>query len=284
MLSRRWLVNGLLILAIAILAAIGYRFEPASDAQPQAPRIELDTAAIERIEIRTANEQLELQRQPAGWMLLEPLHWPADRASVERLFRIVDTGGARPLETAATDLARFGLDNPQASVRLGRIDIRFGSVNSIGERRYTQIDRALYLLPDVQLPLIQQGAAGFVDRRLLPPAFEVTALSLPGLELRRDADGDWRAAENEAGEAAALAGLVDNWQRLEATRIGIYQDPRAPTGRIVATLRDAQPIELLLLATDPELVIANPALGLQYHFRGTQYARLFTPSSDENPG
>jgi len=280
MLSRRWLVNGLLMLVITILAAIGYRLERTPEPQPPAAHSDFDAAAVERIEIRTANERLVLQKQPSGWMLFEPLHWPASRAAVERLFRIVDTGVTRPLEAAAIDLARFGLDNPQAAVQFGDIAIRFGGVNSIGGRRYTQIDSALFLLPDVDLPLIQQGAAGFIDRRLLPPAFGVTALSLPELELRRDADGNWRSVEGDTTRTGTLDTLVDNWQRLEATRIGVYQDPRAPIGRIVAKLRDAEPIELLLLATDPELVIANPGLGLQYHFRGELYDRLFSPVDD----
>ena len=81
---------------------------------------------------------------------------------------------------------------------------------------------------------------------------------------------------------ASLAALVDNWQTLEPTRIGVYQDPRPAIARIVAETGDGEPLELLLLATDPEIIIANPALGSQYHFHGELYDRLFTPPSDEN--
>jgi len=282
MLSRRWLVNGLLVLMIAILTAVGYRLERAAEGQVPAPQSEFDAAAVERIEIRSANGQLALQRQQAGWTLLEPVHWPADRASVERLFRLADTGEARPLPASGADLARLGLDPPLASVQLGETAVRFGAVNNIGERRYTQIDATLYLLPDVHLPLILQGPAGFIDRHLLPAGFEVASLGLPGLELRRDADGNWRAGERDDIEAQALARLVCNWQSLEPTRIGAYDDPRTPTGRIVAQSRDGESIEFLLLSIDPEIVVANPALGLQYHFRARQYDRLFTAPADEN--
>jgi hypothetical protein len=283
MLSRRWLFNGLLILLIAVLATLGYRLEvvPAPPSKPA--QAGFDTAAVERIEVRTANDQLALQRHRSGWRLAAPLRWPADRANVERLFRIVDTGAATPLQEAAIDLVRFGLDEPAAQLQLGQISVRFGSVNNIGERRYTLIDSALYLLPDVHLPLIQQGISGFIDRRLLPPDFEITALSLPGLELRRDADGAWLAGERRDPSTETLAALVASWQQLAATRIGSYQDPRAPTGRIVARLADGERIELLLLATDPEIVIANPALGLQYHLLGEHYERLFSLPGDENP-
>ena len=283
MLSRRWLVNGLLILVIAVLATLGYRLEVEPEPPLQPAHAGFDTAAVEAIEVRTADQQLALQKHASGWRLAAPLRWPADRANVERLFRIVDTGAAEPLQEAAIDLARFGLDEPPAQLQLGQLSIRFGSVNNIGERRYTLIDSALYLLPDVHLPLILQGISGFIDQRLLPPDFEITTLSLPGLELRRDAGGAWQAGERGDLNAETLVALVADWQHLEATRIGSYQDPRAPTGRIVAGLSDGEHIELLLLATDPEIIIANPALGLQYHLRGEYFDRLFTPLGDENP-
>ena len=282
MLTQRWLINGLLVLVIAVLAVIGYRLDPSPQPAANPAQNKIDTAAIERIEIQIADQQLLLQRQQASWVMLEPLRWPADRAAVERLFRIVDNGAAMPLDDADIDLAKLGFDNPPARLRLGETEISFGIVNNIGERRYTLIDSALYLLPDIHLPLILQGSSGFLDRRLLPPVFEITVLSLPGFELRRNADGAWQAVGQENISAATLAALVDNWQALEPTRIGVYQDPRAPTARIVAKPRDGEPIELLLLATDPDIVIANPALGSQYHFHGELYDRLFTPSSDEN--
>jgi hypothetical protein len=38
-----------------------------------------------------------------------------------------------------------------------------------------------------------------------------------------------------------------------------------------------------LLSVAPELVIANPGLGLQYHFKAGLYNRLISPLEDENP-
>jgi len=281
MLSQRWLVNGLLLVAIAILAVIGYRLDGPAEGGPPAPGAA--TAAVARIEIETAGERLSLQREDGGWMLLEPLRWPADSRSIERLLRIADTGGARPLAAGDVDAASLGLDDPLARLQLGDTRVSFGIVNNIGERRYTMIDSALYLLPDVHLPFILQGSAGFVDRRLLPPRFDLTALSLPGLELRRSGDGGWQAAGRDDIDSSLAAAVAADWQDLEATRIGVYEPTGSPQGRIAAQLGDGEKLEFLLLSTDPELVIASPALGLQYHFRADRYRRLISPSADENP-
>ena len=283
MLSRRWIVNGLLILSILLVAYVGYRLDAPPETAAQPSPTHSGTAAIERIEIETGTASLSLAREADSWTIVEPIHWPANLDSVRRLIGIIDTGDTPPLDAGSADLATLGLDKPVAQVRIGEIRVRFGSTNNIGARRYTMIDSELFLLDDRQLPFILQGLSGFVDRRLLPPRFGLTALSLPGNELLRDDSGAWRASGGGTVDAQRLADLAGNWQSLEASRVADIDTAHPVRAGISASLNDGSRHEFLLLSVDPELIIANPELGLQYHFHAGLYNRLISPLDDENP-
>jgi hypothetical protein len=281
MLSRRWIVNGLLILVILLVGLVGYRLENPSETASQPPPA-TGNIEIDHIEIETGDVRLSLAKDADDWKLLDPVQWPADRKNVARLLDLVAAREFRPLDANGADLATLGLEEPLARLRLNDIRISFGITNNIGERRYTMIDSELFLLADSQLPFILQGLPGFVDRRLLPPGFRLAALALPDLELRRDDNGAWQARGRDDIDAPRLQELAASWQSLEASRIGIIDDSRPVRAGIAAELADGERHDYLLLSVDPEIVIANPALGLQYHFRRGLYGRLLTVD-DEDP-
>lgn len=283
MLSRRWLVNGLLILAILAVTLLGYRLEKGFETGPQPLPVASKKTDIEHIEIETADASMSLTKDADGWNFLDPVRWPADRAGVERLLDLADTRKLVPLDAGSADLATLGLENPLARLRLGDIRVGFGISNNIGGRRYTMIDSGLFLLVDRQLPFILQGLSGFIDRRLLPPRFKLASLTLPDFELRRDDSGAWHAAGSDDIAAPGLQQLAGNWQSLEASRVSAYDDSRPTLAGIAAELAGGERYEYLLLSTDPEIVIANPALKLQYHFHRGLYDRLIFPIDDENP-
>ena len=281
MFSRRWLVNCLLLLATGLIVLIGLYFDDNAEqvAEPAVPG--LDAASIERVEIRMAAAALSLRRLDGNWTIQDPIRWPANPTAVGKLIGITRMKDLEPIEFANIDLARLGLDPPSAEVRLGEITLRFGITNNIGGRRYTMIGERLFLLPDLQLPFISQGLAGFVDRRLLPPDLGLSALTLPGLELQRDAENRWHAAGRTDLGTERLAGVIADWRGHEAHRVDNYDGSGTARLRIAATLDDGTRHELLLLSTEPEIEIANPGLGLRYYFASSLYDRLITPAEDD---
>ena len=279
MFSQRWTLNGLLVLVIVLIVWLGGFFESPRQAPPARTIPGFDPDAIDRIEIRSAASSLVLVRREDNWLLIEPLEWPASQAAVERLLAIPDIGDARPLDSEAVDPVSLGFDDSGTELLVGETRIRFGISNNIGERRYTMIGDAVYLLPDLHAPFIEQGLPGFVDRRLLPPGFELARLELPGATIHRNEQG-WESPALPARQAAELA---TGWQDLQATRVSAYARTGSDPLRIVASLDGATEFEFMLLSTRPEIVIANPALGLRYHFQSSQRDRLLPPGDDENP-
>jgi len=279
-LSRRWLVNFALLLAIAALVYAGLRLD-AGSAPKSSPRVStLRADAVDRIELQVGGLQLGLQRGDGGWRITAPIDWPAEDGNVERLLSIVKLEADPVAQAAEVDLRELGLQPPQATLRLNGTPLLFGATNNIGGRRYVLVESRLYLLPDTHLAFAAQGLLGIVDRRLLPDRADISALRLPGLEIVRDGGGQLRSTPEPGPTPARLERLLDGWQTLSASRI-LRLDPAAGAGEpIEVRFADGRRIDFRLLSTAPEIIIANPGIGLQYHFRASLAEQLLAPAGD----
>ncbi len=282
MLSRRWIINYVLIILIIVFTYIGNRYDVKTGFQAEKTLSPLGPAEIESMEIQTADESIALRRVGQAWSLEAPIQWPANQINVARLLEIVDTPIESSLPADEIDLSTLGLEFPRARLRLNQQSILFGETNNIGQRRYVMIDSTVYLLPDNHLPFISQGLAGLIDRRLLPRSLGLSSLSLPDFELTRDGNDGWQADDDRLDEER-LAELVADWQGLEAARVQPYRAGATPREKIIARLEDQRELEFFLMSIEPEIVIANPELGLQYHFGDEFYYRLIALREDENP-
>ena len=283
MFSRRWIINYVLIVLIVLFTWVGNRYEVKTGYQPKPEVSMLETADIQSIEIKTADASLSLRRDNSGWTLAAPIAWPANNVNVERLIDIVNSETDSRLDADEIDPASIGLDFPRAMLQLNDTRVLFGATNNIGERRYTMIDSTVFLLPDVHLPFITQGLNGLVDRRLLPKKLSLQSLHLPGLEFTLGKDASWQAANGEIGREQAER-LVGNWQGLEASRIKLFDASGTPRQKIEARFADGHSLEFFLMSIDPEIVIANPKIGLQYHYDKAFYYQLISLRADENTG
>ena len=283
MLSRRMIINFVLIVLIIIFTYVGNHFDVNPGYQPKPGVTGLNAADIKSIEIKTADVSLTLKREPNGWSLETPIRWPANNVNVERVLDIVNSRTESRLDAAEIDLATLGLDFPRAMLRLDDTRVLFGATNNIGERRYTMIDSTIFLLPDNHLPFISQGLTGLVDRRLLPRKLGLTSPKLPQLQLSRNADNNWELAKPNDFSPRQIAQLVGNWQALEAAQIKPYAATGTPRQKIQAGFDNGQKLEFFLMSIEPEIVIANPQINLQYHFSADLYYQLIALRRDENP-
>jgi len=283
-LSKRWIVNYVLLIVIAALtyAALRVDEEPVSEASAGISK--LTAGDIAALEIESAGSLIRLTRSDAAWIIEAPTNWPAHGATIERLLSIVDIEASALGNAAGIDLAPLGLHEPVATLRFNDSQLLFGTNNNIGARRYAMIESKVYLLPDAHLPFISQGLAGIVDRHLLPQRFVLQSLQLPGFDIQRDDDNNWHSTQVQHFKSAQLGQLVANWQKLEASRVTRFA-PSADSLQVIhLQLTDGQILEYLLISSDPEIIIANPKIGLQYHFRSDDYHQLFSPDENEISG
>lgn len=282
MLSQRLLVNLLLIVLIGGLAYAGFHFNAEDDVVAKPTISALSPDDIHSIEIKAGDLQLSLQRGSAGWDLVSPLNWPANDTNIGRLLSILDFETSALAEAGDVDLAQLGLQQARASIRFNDSLLQFGTTNNIGERRYLMLESTVYLLPDVHLAFIAEGLSALIDRRLLPRQADITSLQLPDLEIRLDDNRQWRSNQAVEIPQARMVQLVQNWQDLQATRISHFGPGLMPRQLIEIGLADGQLIEFLLMQEDPEIVIAQPRIGMQYHFRSQHYDQLLSIDSDDD--
>ncbi len=283
MLSRRWIINYVLIFLIILFTYIGNRYEVKPGYQAQRRITTLTPTDVERVEVKTADASLSLQRDSDGWSITAPIRWPADNGNVGRLLNIVNSETDSHLDADDIDLATLGLEFPKARLDLNDTRLLFGATNNIGERRYVMVNSTVYLLPDVHLPFISQGLLGIVDRRLLPRGAELDKLELSGIEIGRGSGGDWRTNAQENYDGELLNQLIGNWIGLPATQVRVFRGAGTPRQKILAHLDNGRELEYFLMSIDPEIVIANLQNGLQYHFSTDLYYQLISLRVDEDP-
>ena len=281
MLSKRWLINCLLIVLIAIFAYAGIRYQQKAEYTPRNSITSLKPQDIHTAIIQAAGKHLVLHNSANQWLFEKPVQWPANNITVERLISIVNSEADSRLPAEGIDLATFGLQIPKAILTLNDARILFGSTNNIGGRRYIMIASMIYLLPDIHLHFITQGISGLIDRRLLPRSISLKSLELAELSLSKSSNGAWQSDTIGEVEVGRLNQIANNWQTLDAGRVKIYDKSIMPGQKIVAGLEDGNEIDFFLMSIKPEIVIARPDLGVQYHFAEKQYYDLLSIAKDE---
>jgi hypothetical protein len=281
MISRRWLINSVLILLIILFTYIGNKYNVKNGYQPENRITHLKAADINAISIKAADISISLSKVDGIWQIETPVLWYADNITVERIINIVNAQTDSKLPISEIDPATLGLQFPKAILRLNNTQITFGATNNIGERRYVQIGDTVFLLKDRYLPFITQGITGLLDRRLLPRAVPLKTLKLPDLELDQQQENVW--TPDSAGLTASQAGqIIENWQTLQSERVEHYRADQTPKQKVTALLETGGEIEFHVLAITPQLVIARSDLGFQYHFKEKDYYGLLAAMKNES--
>ncbi len=281
LLTRRWIINYLLIALIVIFYFGGNRYWTDSRNAPGNPISRLKPAEIMTVDFEFDGSHFVLSKSSDQWQLEMPVQWPANNIAVERIVAIVASETETSISVDGIDLTALGLLEPKLTLRLNDMPVLFGTTNNIGERRYILIGSTIFLLADVHLPFMLQGVSGLIDKRLLPRSISLQALDLAGVELIKS-EAAWNSSNNREISTDQAIRLVSNWQTVEAGIIRQFDQSAPVRQKIVATLNDGSSIEFLLMALEPELVIARPDLDLQYHFAEKYFNDLFEFSNDES--
>ncbi len=273
MISKRWLINYLLIILIVMFIYIGNRYQVETGYQTKTRISNLKLQDIRRLAIQTPDYAFTLKKTAGSWEIENPVKWPANNITVERLLSIATIEIESSLPADEVDLKTLGLQLPRGIVILDDTRFLFGAINNIGNRRYVMTGSSIYLIADIHLQLLNRGLAGLIDRRLLPGSLPLQNLRLGNINLSKTDNGGWQN-EGEAISPDQLNRLIVNWQTLEASNIKPYRKSDTPGKKITAGLADGSKLEFYLMAISPEIVIARPDLGLQYHFAEGQYYGL----------
>ncbi len=283
--TTRGLLNLLLLLGVAALAAVAI-YQPGIAPTPPPVKITaLTPQQISRIHIeRPGKDAITLQKLDGHWRITEPQQLPADDGHVNSLLRLVQETSQARFPAKPEDLHKYKLDKPAVRLTLNDQVFAFGDIDPINGRRYVQIGNTVHLTTDMYFYQLDADMPSFVSTHLLPDKASINALTLPDIALTHDAQGHWQVKPDKPGLSAdAIQTLIDAWHNTTALWVKKYVKGNAQ-GSITVQLKDpAQELHFDIMARQPELILARPDLGLQYHLSAESAKALLELPAPQAP-
>jgi len=276
--KKNTLINLSLLIVTGILVLLTL-YEPGIEKPAEAPLLlSLKRNEVKHIVInRDGQETIELEKNAAGkWQLLQPIKIAASSFRIDSLLRITESKSLNSFIADPAKLAEYKLDKPQAELILNdRTHLTFGAATPLDQRRYVLLNDKVHLITDNLYYFMISAWPTFVSLIPLPEKDAISSLELPGLTLRWQENRWQTEPEQETGSADNITTLLDAWKFAAATSVKLYDGSKGD--RITLRFRDKQePLQLLLTARKPDLVLARPELGIEYHFPAELADKLLT--------
>ena len=276
--NGRMRLNLALVVAVAILAALGY-FRPGI----KLPGAKVELIAQKAAEIHDIRIELpgqkptEMVRADRSWQLTSPLKMPADPNLVRTLLDYLDVESMARFPAAGADLAKYGLDKPKAKLWLDGSEYDFGGLQPVDNLQYVLADGTIHLVNGALFYRIAHDGYSWIDKGLLPAGAHITALQLPRTTLSLDKQGQWQVAPADASVSGDdIQRLIAAWEEdlaISVAPIGKGQEE----GEVSLSLANsAEPMRFAILKDPDFLVLARPDLGLQYEVDSSQRDTLLS--------
>ena len=279
----RLLLNLCLLLAVIGLALflVYGNGKKAAPADVTLTAVKPETVSHIRI-VRTGQDEISFAKQSGIWMMQNPYQLRASEIRIETMLKLLGAHSYAQYHSKAIQLSRFLLDQPQLSIEFDNTRIDFGATSPLAERRYVLVNNTVHIINDVLFQQLQAPATFFLNTRLLPEHTSISAVLLPGHAIRRQ-QAIWTVDPALNISADKIVELVNAWRDADAISVSKYEDQgRHDTVRIELEKEGA--IEFVIVHEPPQLILARPDLGIQYHFGDYDAERMFlkTTAADQN--
>jgi hypothetical protein len=160
------------------------------------------------------------------------------------------------------------------------MSLSLGDTNPVSGKRYILFQDKIYLGADTVYNDLLGDPAEFASLRLIESGQELQRIALPGITLMRDGAKWSMTPVDPAITGDAITAVVDAWKHAQAISVSRLA---AGTGQgsVTIELADSQSIRFEIRAREPQLVLARPDLGIEYHLFGDSADRLLKPKKPE---
>ena len=256
-----------LVLALAAVALGAAVFFSQKKEEKGTPLTPLTGATLNHVIIEhPGSPAIVLSKHDARWQLDAPVKAEADPFETNAFAALATQEVKTTLDSAQVALKDLGLDPPAYSVTLNDQKIAFGGVEPIQSRRYLLANGKVALVDDPGSAALDADYSDLVSKALLPENAEIQSISIPGQSIARAADGKgWTLTPDHADVGAdARQKFVDCWKTVHAMWNAALPKDSAKGDQITVTLKDGSALKLIVVARDPQFVIARPELGVSY--------------------
>jgi len=278
--AARNLLN-LALVAIAIILGLLVYFKPGLEPEPAPQRLTtlLDPEEAIGIHIeRITRDPLSFIKRDGHWYLTAgERELPASDFQLQDLLHLLETTSTRRYAAESVDLKAIGLEPPQATVTINDVKFLFGNTETLENNRYALVDKTVHLIDDRYQHLVNADWTNFVERKLVPADKIIRTLQLPEMTLTFTDRNQWQLSPARPDVSAdAVQQLADHWKNASALYARRY-DGSASDETITLELSDMpEPLTFKVIAHSPELILARPDWGIQYHFSGEMEENLLS--------
>ena len=291
--KNRWLLNLVMLAVVAGLVTFLYmRPQANTDAAPQHEVSTLKLADFTSIKVEFPTKApTSFEKVNGLWRMTAPHKTRADQLAVQRILSIIAAKSTEKFPT--TDLAKFGLDNPQIRLKLtntaGVQEFVFGTFNPVTEEQYVAFNNAIYLLPGSYAELASTQPLELVDKIPLAKeeinqmiGFDFSRLE-QWVDVRLNVDltnGKWsvnapkaKITQNEMNEW-----LDFSWKQAQANKVELYTpDRNAGYPTFDVKLKNGKSVRFDKIQESPDLLLGRPDEGLMYHFQSDVGFNMLNP-------
>ncbi len=279
---RRTLTNlGLLILATALAAVLVFT-QPAKKKPVTKPLTDIAPVSIHTITLtRRMGPEVKLRRAGDHWIMTAPVHARAAGERIQSLLDLLHATRHGHFPAEAKNLSRFGLDKPNASLRLNDHTFQFGDTEPLDNRRYVLYNHTVYLIDDYLYSQLTGNAGSYVDPALLPPDSRVTRIVYPHSTLALE-HGAWKQQPPSGKKETDLKSIALNWETASAILVRTAQHDKVQ-GEVTVDLKKGAPITFDISGQGANPVLVRSDLGLAYHLDSYTARQLLLEPSKPAP-
>ncbi len=276
--KKSLLINAALLATIILLGLVAW-LKP-SNSDPSQRLSTLKAADVKTIEVVIGpTKPVTLERIGTDWQIAGPFQARADAFQVQRLLELLEAkSGSR---FAAAGLARYGLNEPSARIKIANQEFSFGAANEMSREIYVMSGDTIYLLPLRYAALLPKSTLDLVSKQLFGADEAPTAFDFGSFKVEQ-ADGKWTLKMTSTSVPAAEAGpddinrWVDDWRLAGA--IGLRPPSKnQPVGALKVVLKNGTPVVLKILERAANTVISRNDEPFEYILSAETARRLLMP-------
>jgi len=290
--KNRWLLNLVMLAFVAGLVTFLYvRPKTEVEAPPKYEVSQLKLSGINAVKVDfPAKAPVTFEKVDGYWHMTAPHKSRADQLSVQHILSVI--AASSESKFPATDLAKYGLDNPLVKVTLVRENSSdvfvYGTYNTVTNQQYVAYGDYVYLLDVGYSEAASTPPMVMVDRNLLAPSeakqvvgFDFTQLdwetTLSNVAIQ---DGQWSTKNRQAKlvQNDLNEWLEFSWKQNPAKSVETYTPDRKekyPSFKV--KLDNGKMVHIDLLIESPEMQLARPDEGLVYSFANDVGTSMLSP-------
>jgi len=265
--SRRLLINLLLLICVIGLAVFLGTNKEQEIVEPEVTLTDIQPDSIHVIHIERQDlDDIIFQKQGNNWTMQSPFTLPANPSRIKVMLKLLQAHSYDHFSAPDNDLTPYMLAVPAVSIVLNDTRIAFGDTNPLEKKlRYVLVKDTVHIINDSLFHQLQASATFFLDPKLIPPDATIKVMHLPELKIDNTEGGKMSEAHQQ---------IINAWKQMDSISVRKYEEIEA-IDTIKIEFKTGELIEFIIVSDRPNLILARPERGIQYHISNTVSDSLF---------